>query len=233
VTAAVRDLLAGRQYPGRGCVAARTTSGALVVGYFLTGRSQASRARHVRTATGGDLVVADTTGGPADQLRHYTAGARRGGWLVIGNGDQVVPLAEALADGQDVVTAWRAHSYEPDPPIYTPRIWMAWHEDVGPLVGCARRSSRDDGSPERILWAPELTTPGAAVLITTYDGTAARVRVDACAADLITHAHDAPELLDEVWAALDPDLRIAAFTLEPSRPHETLAVNHAVSQAIR
>jgi IMP cyclohydrolase len=200
-----------------------------VLGYFLTGRSQTSRAREIRTASGGDLVVADTAGGPADPLRHYTATARRGDWLVIGNGDQVVPLAEALARGQDVVAAWRAHTYEPDLPIWTPRIWMAWHEDTGLLVGCARRSDLHDGSTERIIWMPELTEPGTGVLITTYDGTAAQVRVDGRAVDLVTDTDNATTLLDLVWDALDPRLRIAAFTVDPHQPHDTATIRHTVT----
>lgn len=69
--------------------------------------------------------LADADRGEHDALRHYVALARRGAWWVLGNGDQVVPIADDLAGGADLATAWGRHTFEPDPPIYTPRIWLA------------------------------------------------------------------------------------------------------------
>lgn len=117
------QILGTRGYPGRGCVSARLADGRLYLAYFLTGRSEASRSRTVELQPSGDVQVRDTSGGDHDDLRHYVAAVRREGWTVVGNGDQVEPLASALAAGKDPASAWAEHTYEPDPPIFTPRIW--------------------------------------------------------------------------------------------------------------
>ncbi len=42
------------------------------------------------------------------------AAATRGSWTLVGNGGHVEPLALALAAGEDAVSAWSAHTCEPD-----------------------------------------------------------------------------------------------------------------------
>jgi hypothetical protein len=65
-------LLASNPYPGRGVLCARTRSGAVCGGYFLTGRSAASKDRALRV-DGDELVVGPMTPAPHDPLRYYTA----------------------------------------------------------------------------------------------------------------------------------------------------------------
>src|SRR5690349_4461561 len=107
----VHEALHSRPYPGRGVLLGRLSTGTRVGAYFLTGRSESSRARRLVLRGGGDVEVADTSGGPHDALRHYLAIVERGPWLVFGNGDQVEPLATALAAGSSVPRAWAAHTY--------------------------------------------------------------------------------------------------------------------------
>lgn len=203
--------LRARPYPGRGLVAGRLSSGEEFIAYFLTGRSAASRARRLEVRNGTDVAVVDTSGGPPDNLRHYLAVARRGPWLVVGNGDQVEPLAEALAAGAPVLAAWAEHTYEPDPPIFTPRIWLAWSGDAPPVLGYVKRSARPDGSADRVVWASDLAGPRAAVLMTTYRGTAVDVLTSDCPTDVTVNGATVDEVLTMIWEALDPDLRVAAL----------------------
>jgi IMP cyclohydrolase len=206
------EALRQRPYPGRGCVAARLGDDHLYLGYFLTGRSQASRSRTIALQPQGDVQVTDTSGGDHDSLRHYVAAVRRGGWTVVGNGDQVEPLGQELAAGTDPATAWAAHTYEPDPPIFTPRIWLAFrHADSALMVGSAGRSERADGSPDRLLWMPAVLPVGAAVLLTTYAATAEEVRTSGTPASVTTTAAGPADLLNDLWTALDPALAVAAF----------------------
>lgn len=208
-------VLAARPYPGRGLVLGRLASGDEFIAYFLTGRSAASRARRLEVRNGTDVAVVDTGGGPHDDLRHYLAVARRGPWLVVGNGDQVEPLAEALAAETPVLAAWAAHTYEPDPPIFTPRIWLSWNEKLAPMLGYVKRSARADGSADRVVWASDLAGPGAAVLMTTYRGTTADVLGSDCPTDVTVSAAAVDEVLTTIWEALDPNLRVAALALNP------------------
>ncbi len=211
------EALTARPYPGRGCVAARLPDDNLWFGYFLTGRSVASRSRAVERGGAGDLWVVDTrSGGEHDSLRHYVAGARRGSWTVVGNGDQVEPLAAALATSTDAVSAWAAHTYEPDPPIYTPRIWICAGAEEQLLVGSVRRSARPDRTADRGLWMPERLAPGDGLLITTYAGSVDEVVTSGLPLDVGTDFTSGEDLLASVWDALEPSLRVAAFVAQPA-----------------
>jgi len=211
----LRIALAQRPYPGRGLVVGRLSSGAEVVVYFLTGRSEASRARYLRPNDLADIEVVDTSGGPHDELRHYFALVRRGSWVVAANGDQVEPIAKALSTGSDPVAAFSMHTYEPDPPIWTPRIWVAWNLDADtlPMLGSAQRSDRS-GEPDRALWLSELHQVGAGRLLTTYCGTVADVVTCREPLDIAVEAETVEQLLDQVWNGLDSDLRVGAFASE-------------------
>jgi IMP cyclohydrolase len=214
---ALEEALRDRPYAGRGCVAARLADGSLWFAYFLTGRSDASRSRALEQHPDGDLRVVDTrSGGGHDALRHYVAAARRGRWSVVGNGDQVEPIADALAASAEPATAWAEHTFEPDPPIFTPRIWICADADERVLVGSARRSTRPDGSADRALWMPDTLAPRSGVLITTYAGTAEHVLTSGLPLDVEVRAATGEELLDATWDALGPALRVAAFAARPA-----------------
>jgi len=214
------EVLESRPNPGRGCLAARTTSGTLCFVYFLTGRSEASRNRVLVRLGNGDVAVQGrSSGADRDPLRHYIAAASRGPWVVVGNGDQVVPIADALAYGADLLTAWSTHTYEPDAPIYTTRICLALNTaavDGGPVIGYARRSARADHAPDRVIWSLGHVADGSGSLMTTYDSTGADVRASSTPQDIRTTSDSVAGVLDEVWSALDPTLRVAAFALDPS-----------------
>lgn len=208
----LHDLLRQRTYPGRGCVAARLPDGRLYLGYFLTGRSPASRSRSIDVQPSGDVQVRDTSGKDHDSLRHYVAALRREGWTVVGNGEQVEPLATSLAAGMEPLAVWAAHTYEPDPPIFTPRIWLAVrHADGALLLGSASRSARPDGGADRLLWSPEALPVGAAVLVTTYKGSIKSVQTSGLPVSATTSASDPEALLQEMWTALDPTVAVGAL----------------------
>lgn len=214
------SVLADRPYPGRGVLLARADDGALGVVYFLTGRSEGSRRRALAVRAGGDVAVEDTSAGPHDALRHYVAVARRGTWLVVGNGDQVVPLAESLSSGESVAQAWGAHTFEPDPPICTTRIWVALDaaSPADGVVGAAKRSGRGDDSTDHLAWTAGHVAPGTGVLMTTYDGSTSEVRSTAAPVDVAAPAASLEALLDQVWDGLDPALRVAALAVGAASP---------------
>jgi IMP cyclohydrolase len=211
-------VLSARQYPGRGCLAVRTSTGELGLVYFLTGRSAASRSRKIVPA-GSDLTIRDSTGAGADELRHYVAAARRGNWIVVGNGAQVEPLATALAEGRGALDAWSDHTFEPDPPLFTSRVWAA-HEIGGQdcLMGFARRSERTGGGTDRVVWAVDELAAGTGILMTTYCGTVKDVISTPAPADVAVTSLDLATVLHDVWQSLDPRLRVAAFAVSADDP---------------
>lgn len=225
------EILAGRAYPGRGVLGFRTASGDLCLGYFLTGRSEASRDRELTTEPGGDVVVRGRgSDASTDVLRHYAAVARRGETLVIGNGDQVVPLSESLAAGVEPLAAFSAYQFEPDPPIFTPRIWLVTRTTDRPelLFGAAVRNARGTDEADHVAWAVAGLQPGDGVLLTTYEGTAAEVTTSRAPVDFAFSADGPQSLLDGLWDLLDPALRVAALVLDPRDPETSLLTAHRV-----
>jgi IMP cyclohydrolase len=215
-TPTVRELLASRPYPGRGLLLGAVAGRRLVV-YFVTGRSIASRSRRLVARPSGDLDVTDTQlEGKIDPLRHYRAATRRNGWQVIGNGDHVEGVAAELAIGTDPLTIMTGLTVEPDPPISTPRIWLALRcegVDAAAIFGYLRR--RADEGIDRVVWSVSGLASGHAVLLSTYEGTETDVRPVQAPVEVSVAASDGPGLLSELWSGLNPDLRVGAALLTP------------------
>lgn len=214
----LHDLLAANPYPGRGILCARTRSGAVLGGYFLTGRSPASRDRALRLIDD-DLVVGPLTPGEHDPLRHYAAATTTNDWLVLGNGEQVSQAAERLRAGASPTEALSGFEYEPDPPIRTSRLTALISRDGGrtTVFGAARPSRAARPTSNVMTLAVEDLRPGEAVLLTTYESDGELVSVAAPFAEVTVDAGNGPDLLDEVWGALDERFRIAAAVVDPVR----------------
>ncbi|MGW5191341.1 IMP cyclohydrolase [Kribbella sp. NPDC004138] len=205
----------GVEYPGRGLAIGRDVDGVPFFSYWLTGRSAASQAREL-VVREREIIVRDTSGGPVDDLRHYTAATRGDDWVIVGNGTQVGELAAARARQPDLQIAMRELTYEPDPPIRTPRITAgatltsAGLKDV--VIGAARPY---DGAPELTehpsLYAARIA-PGTALTTTTYAGTADNVVVNGHP-EVTAIALPWSEITDLLWQSLQPSLRVAAITV--------------------
>jgi IMP cyclohydrolase len=215
----VEKSLLSRGYPGRGCIVGRTLDDTLTLIYFLTGRSVASRARTLTGGASEDILVRDTRhDAEHDDLRHYAACVRRGSWTVLGNGDQVEPLAQDLSTGVAVHVASRSFDYEPDPPIFTPRIWMAFDHTRRidtVLAGSARRRGPMEDATEYSDWNVDVRENGAGAILTTYAGTSQCVVTSGLLEATKITALDAETLLNSVWNSLNPDLRVAALAITP------------------
>jgi IMP cyclohydrolase len=172
------SLFGTAEYPGRGLAIGRDADGVPFFAYWLTGRSPASQAREL-VVHDHELIVRDTSGGPPDDLRHYTAAIRWDNWVIVGNGTQVSELVATHGQQPDLQVAVRQLTYEPDPPIRTPRITagatITGTELADVVVGSA---CAYDGAPELTehpsLYAARIA-PGAALTTTTYSGTADHV----------------------------------------------------------
>jgi hypothetical protein len=197
---------------------ARTSDGTFTLVYFLTGRSVASRSRVLSRKSDGNISIEDVrVGVEHDELRHYAAYVRQGSWAVFGNGDQVEPLANDLARGDGIGTASSKFAHEPDSPIFTPRIWVAFDQKSksNPVyVGSARHSGPAD-TTEHSLWTVDASLSGAGAVITTYSGTPHNVTVSGLLESVEITAPTAEGLLYSVWNSLNPDLRVAAFAITP------------------
>jgi IMP cyclohydrolase len=209
------EVLAANFYPGRGILCARTGDGAVVGGYFVTGRSEASREREIRPTGTGELAVAAKGDVGFDPLRHYIAATASPDWLVFGNGAQVSSVAERLAHGELPSVALDNLEHEPDGPIYTDRITAIMQRPLGRLavMGAARRSSSARSSSNIITMTVRDMGPGEAVLLTTYRSDGQVIDGGQPFIETSLAAYSGEDLLDEIWSSLGPAYRVAALVL--------------------
>ncbi|MGW1030247.1 IMP cyclohydrolase [Streptomyces sp. NPDC002577] len=213
----LKTLLSSNPYPGRGVLCARTRSGAVLGGYFLTGRSAASKDRALRVE-GDELEVGPLTPTEHDPLRHYAAALCTDDWLVLGNGEHAAQVTERLHKGASAADSLGGLEYEPDPPIRTSRITALLSRDGGRTVvlGAARPSSGARLTTNVMTLTVQDLEPGEAVLLTTYRSDGQTVAVAMPFDETMVTANDGRELLQEIWSALNPEFRIAAVVLDPN-----------------
>jgi IMP cyclohydrolase len=211
------EVLRDNHYPGRGVLWCRTADGSSCGAYFLTGRSAASQARTLHRSPEGELIVAPSDARAHDHLRHYVAARRSGDWLVFGNGEQVATVANRLTVGQTPALALDGLDYEPDPPIFTPRLTViADRRDDGPVwFGAARHSGSGRAATNRMTLQVSDLRPGEGVLMTTYRSDGERIATNDPFAEVRVDAADRAELIEELWSALTPELRVAAAVFAP------------------
>ena len=139
-------------YPGRFIILGRDAAGAYdIVLYGITGRSASSQARRLERR--GDNVIIQPTDpdvlktGNADLLVYPALVLGKG--IAVSNGKQTEDI-DPLADGSPVrvlekgLEGW---TYEPDAPIFTPRISGCLLPDRRAALSLIKRGG--DGRPER------------------------------------------------------------------------------------
>jgi IMP cyclohydrolase len=203
------------EYPGRGLAIGRDSDGVPFIAYWLTGRSPASQLRDV-VVRDREIIVQDVSGSATDDLRHYTAATRGDNWVIVGNGTQVSEVTAGRSEEPDLQRALRALTYEPDPPIRTPRILgggvITGTEMTEVVVGSARAyEGAEEKTQHPSLYTARLEV-GTAIMMTTYAGTADQVVTDGQ-----PRAVGAPSswksLTEALWNLLVPSLRVAVVAV--------------------
>ncbi len=204
------EYLSAMEYPGRLIVAGTEESGKPFLAYAITGRSNNSRNRimteecgFIRTKAYDETLVEDPS------LIIYTALRKAGDYLIAANGDHSDTIASALREGKGIDDALVCRTYEPDGPIYTPRIAAVIKPDSSTAIAMIRR--KDDGKPERLLWHYGKEN-GICHLISTYCGSADEPGAYTGNPLRLTSS-DAFLLLDELWDALSPEYRVSAYAV--------------------
>ncbi|WP_195909273.1 IMP cyclohydrolase [Microlunatus sp. Gsoil 973] len=224
---ALEAVLSDRPYPGRVIIVARTPTG-LVCAYAATGRSEASRQRRIRLTGDGDLLVEPTVGDASDPLRHYRAVRRTDRHFVLGNGSQVDPVADRIAAGEVPAVALEDLEYEPDPPIYTPRITAVVADDDWVWLAAAHRGSAARASADTIVTRAGELAVGDGLLLSTYRGPVAEPVTNKVPVPITTTAGSHTELARQLWDGLDAERRVLAAGFAP-REHlaDPLLINAA------
>jgi hypothetical protein len=128
-------------------------------------------------------------------------------------------VSDRLQAGATPAEALGGLEYEPDPPIFTPRITVAADLRGGrdTWFGAARRSRGGRAAADVLTLAVRDLTPGDVVLMTTYRSDGDRVTTGESFLEARTEAADHKEFLEELWGALAPEFRVAAAVFEPGR----------------
>jgi len=225
----LNEVLAANSYPGRGIICARTGDGTVVGGYFVSGRSDASREREIRLIDSGELAVAAKSDVGFDPLRHYVAATSSPDWLVFGNGAQVPTVAERLAGGEPPAVALDNLEHEPDEPIYTDRITAIMQRPSGRLavLGAARRSTAARSGSNIVTMTVRDLEPGEAVLLTTYFSDGRIIDGGQPFIETSSSADCCEDLLDEIWSSLNPAYRVAAVVIPVAEGIESALVRNS------
>lgn len=207
-----------RRYPGRGLVLGLDADGVAFGLYWLTGRNGASQLRRILLQES-SIVVQDLTNGPRDDLRHYTAAHRNPQTVILGNGTHVSDLWADLEAGKRFDEAHRKIAYEPDPPIYTPRITgiaaLSTDGAASFIIAGAVSDSRWPGITQHKTLHIAAPAAGQGQLVTTYAGDLDHPKPHGTPS-AVTVESGWESLASNIWDALDPELKVAvtAFPLE-------------------
>lgn len=196
------------RYSGRGLIVGRSTDGeSWLQLYWLSGRSENSRNRvlveqegQIRTATADRSKQVDGT------FTLYTALCSVAGAHIVGNGDQVTTVAEALSSGGSFEQALRTRSVEDDSPIWTPRITA--------LVAGKKLLLSKIGKTGHAFFESARLEPGDGLCLHTYRGDGDPIRPFAEDPYPVRLEGDVDELLLTSWPKLDEELRVALVVKE-------------------
>jgi hypothetical protein len=167
--------LRGNAYPGRGIVIGATPDGKnAAIAYFIMGRSENSRNRvFVKTADGIRTEAFDASKMADPSLVIYNAVRTLGDKTIVTNGDQTDTIYAGLDSQKTFEESLQTRTFEPDPPIFTPRISgvVRLREDEHSFNYALSILKSADGNPDscrRFLFTYKPAVPGEGHFIHTY-----------------------------------------------------------------
>ena len=171
----IQDLgavLRANTYPGRGIVLGKSADGTkAVIAYFIMGRSENSRNRIFVEEEGGLRTEAFDPAKLKDpSLVIYWPVRKLGRTTIVTNGDQTDTIYEFLAADKTFEEALRMRTFEPDPPILTPRISGLVHKDGSYRLSILKSANGNADSVQRFFYEYPQPVAGEGHFIHTYLG---------------------------------------------------------------
>jgi hypothetical protein len=201
-------------YPGRGLVLGMDEAGDhLVQAYWIMGRSANSRNR-VFCADGGSVwtEAADPAKMQDPALIIYNAMRELTGVYIVSNGDQTDTIFQTLAHGGTFEQALSTRNHEPDAPNYTPRISGVFDLRSGAPIAklsVIKASPFGHAASVRCYFQVDRFAPGLGHAVTTYLGDGKPLPSFEGEPFLLPLTGDAEKIADLLWAALNPENRVA------------------------
>ena len=165
------ELLSNNSYPGRGIITGLSEDGErAVVIYFIMGRSENSRNRiFVKTDDGIRTAAFDISKMTNPELVIYHPVRESGGCTIVTNGDQTETILEHLNRGSGFNDALRTREFEPDPPLYTPRISGLVEKDGSYRLSILKTTAGNPDFCQRNFYEYSGAVPGLGHFISTYE----------------------------------------------------------------
>lgn len=108
---------------------------------------------------------------------------------------------------------------EPDPPIHTPRVAIAFRGAAGTSISVRRTNQ---GIDRQLATVDPM--PGAGVALHTYGGTTDLVAIDALPRPFAMNCA-VEALADLIWTGLDPNVRVALALGRAESPEPTRLIH--------
>jgi IMP cyclohydrolase len=212
----IGEAVARTPYPGRGILLGRSAYGThAVAAYFIMGRSENSRNRvfiaegeGIRTQAHDPAKLTDPS------LVIYTPVRVLGYQFIVTNGDQTDAICDFIARGDTFENALRARSFEPDAPIYTPRISgivTRWGNDFSYKMALLKSDGGDPSTCLRYFFEVQTPQPGRGHLLHTYRGTGDVPAAFVGEPETVSIGSDVDEVAESIWNGLNAENRVALF----------------------
>jgi len=212
----LREYLKSTVYPGRGIMIGQSADGEnIVAAYFIMGRSENSRNRiFEKTADGIRTKAFDESKLKDPSLVIYSPIRKYKNNLIITNGDQTDTIYDFLSDGKSFEDALRTRTFEPDPPILTPRISgmiTIWDDKFNYKLSILKSDNGNEKHAIRYFYEYETPEPGKGHFIHTYKHNAdvppsfegEPKKVDIC--------DNIEEFADIIWGCLDENFKVSLY----------------------
>lgn len=207
--------LSDNSYPGRGILLGKSEDGrCAVAAYFIMGRSVNSRNRvfeaegeELRTKAHDPALLSDPS------LVIYFPVRVLPGTMIVTNGDQTDTVRDFMQQGKTFEEALRTRTFEPDPPIFTPRISGIIHFADGDFtykLSILKSTDGDEHFAQRQFFEYE-PKAGLGHFIHTYQGDGNPVPSFEGEPTPVTLSGDIDTFTNTLWQNLNEDNKVSLF----------------------
>ena len=209
----LRAVLCDNTYPGRGIVLGKSADGQkAVIAYFIMGRSENSRNRIFVEEDGGLRTQAFDPAKLKDpSLVIYWPVRKFGAATIVTNGDQTDTIYEFLAAEKTFEEALRMRTFEPDPPILTPRISGLVHKDGSYRLSILKSANGNAESTQRFFYEYPQPVAGEGHFIHTYLGDGNPVPSFEGEPELVRIEGDIDSFTSLMWENLNEANKVSLF----------------------
>lgn len=204
----IEEYLENMPYPGRMIFGGTLRSGKAFALYAITGRSERSRNRVIKSKDGSVYTELYDKSGDSDDLIVYSLKREDSLYRVIANGNHADSVFGAVRSGKKLIEAIGDLSYENDP-LSTPRIVLSENLASGEYeLGIVRAG--ESGKEERICWSYG-NTPGFGHIISTYSGSDEEPHAFFSDPEVIAIGDSASDFIDSFFSSLNSNYRVSVY----------------------